>query len=90
MLTCTSRVYKGPVMLDKHFICDAEKCTNGLCIEICLSSWIRVCTGNIEICQFFFFLFFNLAPPVQYLVKQLPPEVELQLIPVAKYHAGNV
>lgn len=35
-------------------------------------------------------LFFSLAPPVLYLVKQLPPEVELQLIPVAKYHAGNI
>lgn len=88
MLTCTSRVYKGPVMLDKHFICDAEKCTNGLCIEICLNSWIRVCTRNIDIFQIFFF--FNFAPPVQYLVKQLPSEVELQLIPVAKYRAGNV
>lgn len=33
-------------------------------------------------------LFFSLASPVLHLVKILPPEVEL--IPVAKYHAGDV
>lgn len=35
------------------------------------------------------FVFPNGAPPVLYLVNQPAPEVELQLIPIAKYHAGD-
>lgn len=85
MLTSISRVYKDSVMLGKHFTCDGEKCTNGLCI----APWIRAFPGDIEIFLIYSF-FFSLVPSLLYLVKQLPPEVELQLIPVAKYHVGNV
>lgn len=51
-------------------------------VEQGVTPWIRVCTGHMDI---FLAIFPSFAPAVLYLVKQLPPEAELQLIPVAKH-----